>query len=180
VKRTISKIGGTLAVLVLAAAPVFADHNTPAKTLDQQVRHELLMLPYYTIFDDVSYRVDGSTVYLAGDVRQPWLKTNAEKAVKGIAGVTGVVNDIRVLPPSSIDNRIRFAEYRAVFGYGGLYRYAMGPNPPVRIIVDGGHVKLVGYVATEMDRNVAGIRANGVPGVFSVDNDLMVAPKAAL
>ena len=179
-KRTISKIGGTLAALVLAAAPVFADHNAPTKTLDQQVRHELLMLPYYTIFDDVSYRVDGGTVYLAGDVRQPWLKTDAEKAVKAIAGVTRVVNDIRVLPPSSMDNRIRFAEYRAVFGYGGLYRYAMGPNPPVRIIVDGGRVKLVGYVATAMDKNVAGIRANGVPGVFSVDNDLMVAPKAAL
>jgi len=173
-------MGGSLAVLVLAAAPAFANSNAPVKTLDQQVRHELLMLPYYTIFDDVNYRVDGGTVYLSGDVRQPWLKTDAERAVKNIAGVTRVVNDIRVLPPSSMDNRIRFAEYRAVFGYGGLYRYAMGPNPPVRIIVDNGHVKLVGYVASNMDKNVAGIRANGVAGVFSVDNDLMVAPKAAL
>jgi len=180
VKRTISRIGGTLAVLALAAAPVFANNNAPTRSLDEQVRHELLMLPYYTIFDDVSYRVDGGTVYLAGDVRQPWLKTNAETAVKAVPGVTRVVDDIRVLPPSMIDNRIRLAEYRAVFGYAGLYRYAMGPNPPVRIIVDGGHVKLVGYVATQMDKNVAGIRANGVPGVFSVDNNLMVAPKAAL
>jgi len=181
VKRTISRIGGTLAVVVLAAAPLFADRNAPSvKTLDQQVRHELLMLPYYTIFDNVSYRVDGGTVYLSGDVRQPWLKTDAEKAVKAVPGVTRVVSDIRVLPLSSLDNRIRFAEYRAVFGYGGLYRYAMGGNPPVRIIVDGGHVKLVGYVATQMDKNLAGIRANGVPGVFSVENDLMVAPKAAL
>jgi len=175
-RTKMGKITGALTVLVLAAAPAFGDTKTLPKPLDQQVRHQLLMLPYFTIFDDLAYRVDGTTVYLSGDVRQPWLKSDAVNVVKKIPGVARVVDDIRVLPLSTIDNRIRFAEYRAVFGYAGLYRYAMGPNPSVRIIVDNGHVKLVGYVASQADRNIAGVRANSVSGVFSVDNELMVSP----
>jgi hyperosmotically inducible protein len=173
-KRTIGKWTLALAALIaLTAAPVLANNNAP-RPLPDQVRHELLMLPYYSIFDDLSFRVDGSTVWLTGSVRMPFLKSDAENAVKRIAGVTRVVDEICVLPLSSLDNRIRVAEYRAVFGYGGLYRYALGASPSVHIIVDNGHVQLVGFVASQADKNIAGIRANGVPGVFSVQNDLEI------
>ncbi len=163
-----------IATVALAAAPVFASTGA-SKPLNERVRHELLMLPYFTIFDDLGYKVDGNTVYLTGDVVRPWLKDDAARAVKHIEGVENVVNQINVLPLSPLDNRIRMAEYRAIFGFGGLYRYAMGANPSIHIIVDNGHVKLMGVVGTQMDKNMAGIRANGVPGVFSVDNDLVVA-----
>ena len=103
------------------------------------------------------------------------LKSDAANAVKHIAGVTQVINNIKVLPLSTFDNRIRGAEYRSIFGYGSLYRYAMGAIPSIHIIVDNGHVTLKGVVANEADKNIAYIRANGVPGVFSVTNDLVVA-----
>jgi hyperosmotically inducible protein len=173
-KRTIGKWTLALAAVALTAAPILAKDSAP-RPLEDQVRHELLILPYYSIFDNLSFRVDGSTVWLSGDVRMPFMKSDAEKVVKRIAGVTRVVDDIRVLPLSPFDNRIRAAEYRAVFGYAGLYRYAMGANPSIRIIVDNGHVTLVGFVGSQADKNLAGIRANGVPGVFSVRNDLEVA-----
>src|SRR5262249_39089935 len=105
---------------------------------------------------------------------RPVLKSDAERAVKRIPGVTNVVNNINVLPLSSLDNRIRVQTYRAIFGYAGLYRYAMGANPSVHIIVNNGHVTLKGVVANQGDKNIANIRANGVPGVFSVTNDLLV------
>ena len=172
--KTIGRWTIALAAVALTAAPMFAKNSAP-RPLEDQVRHELLMLPYYSVFDNLSFRVDGSTVYLSGSVRKPFLKSDAKNVVKRIAGVTQVVDDIRVLPLSSFDNRIRVAEYRAVFGYGGLYRYALGANPSVRIIVDNGHVKLVGFVGSQADKNIAGIRANGVAGVFSVQNNLEVA-----
>jgi hyperosmotically inducible protein len=173
-KKTIGKWTLALAALALTAAPMLAN-NTGPKSLEDRVRHELLMLPHYSIFDDLSFRVDGSTVYLSGDVRLPFLKSDAENTVKRIEGVTQVVDDVHVLSVSPFDNRIRAAEYRAVFGFAGMYRYAMGANPSVRIIVDNGRVKLVGFVNSRGDKNIAGIRANGVPGVFSVQNDLEVA-----
>ena len=173
-KKTLGKWGLALAAVALIAAPAFAKDNAP-RPLTDEVRHQLLMLPYYSVFDNLDYRVEGSTVYLTGSVRMPVLKSDAEHAVKRIPGVTAVVDNIHIQPLSMFDNRIRAAEYRAVFGYGGLYRYAMGANPSVRILVDNGHVRLVGYVATQGDRNIAGIRANGVPGVFAVQNDLQVA-----
>jgi len=142
--------------------------------LNDAVRHELVMLPYYSVFDDLAFSVDNGTVTLVGDVTRPVLKSDAGNVVKRIPGVTNVVNNIKVLPLSSFDNRIRVATYRAVFGYAGLYRYAMGTNPSVRIIVDNGHVTLKGIVANQGDKNIAYIRANGVPGVFSVTNELTV------
>ena len=163
---------GVLSIGLMAPVAMLA--STP-QDLSAQVRHELVMLPYYNVFDDLAYRVDGSTVYLYGDVTRPTLKADAERAVQHIEGVTTVVNNINVLPLSPFDNQTRRAVYRAVFGYGGLYRYAMGANPSIHIIVDNGHVKLVGVVGTQADKNIAGIRANGVPGVFSVQNDLRVA-----
>jgi hyperosmotically inducible protein len=114
-------------------------------------------------------------VTLAGEVTRPVLKSDAANVVKNIAGVTSVVNNIKVLPLSTFDNRIRVATYRSVFGYAGLYRYAMGANPSIHIIVDNGRVTLKGVVANQGDKNIAYLRANGVPGVFSVINDLVVA-----
>ncbi len=162
----------TLALAVGALALTAA--SKPEGNLADKVRHQLVMLPYYNIFDSLAYRVDGNTVTLYGEVTRPVLKSDAERAVKHIEGVGQVVNDIKVLPLSPFDDQIRRATYRAIFGYGGLYRYAMGANPSIHIIVDNGHVTLEGVVSSQMDKNIAGIRANGVPGVFSVKNDLRV------
>jgi len=162
--------------LAVAAVPLFA--RAPQQgDLGDQVRHELVMLPYYSIFDDLGYQVDGSTVILTGDVVWPVLKSDAENVVKRIPGVTNVVNNIKVLPLSPFDNQTRRAVYRSIFGYASLYRYAMGANPSIHIIVDNGHVTLKGVVDNEGDKNLAFIRANGVPGVFSVTNELQVAEK---
>lgn len=164
------------AALTVLSLPMFAS-KAPKGDLSDQVRHELVMLPYYNVFDDLGYRVDGTTITLFGDVTRPVLKSDAEHAVKRIPGVTNVVSNIKVLPLSPFDNRIRAAAYRSIFGFGGLYRYAMGTNPSIHIIVDNGHITLKGVVDNPGDRNIANIRANGVPGVFSVKNELQVAEK---
>ena len=145
--------------------------------ITREVRHELVMLPYYGVFDNLAYSVNGTTVTLLGEVTRPTLKSDAESAVKHIEGVTNVVNQIRVLPLSSIDDRIRMAEYRAIYSQPGLDRYALQAVPPIHIIVDNGHVTLVGVVASSADKQMAGVRANGVSGVFSVDNRLTVEGK---
>ena len=140
--------------------------------ITREVRHELVMLPYYGVFDNLGYRVDGGTVSLSGQVTRPTLKSDAENAVKGIEGVTRVDNQIEVLPLSSMDDGIRIATYRTIFGKPGLDRYAMQAVPPIHIVVANGKVTLEGVVATEGDRNQAGIYANTVSGVFSVTNNL--------
>jgi hyperosmotically inducible protein len=142
--------------------------------LNKQVRHELLMVPWYGVFDQFGYSVNGTQVTLTGQVVNPATKTDAVASVKHIEGVTGVVDNITVLPLSSMDNQIRRGEYRAIFSYAGLYRYAMGANPSIHIIVDNGHVTLIGYVDNESDARMAYMRANSVPGIFSVTNDLRV------
>jgi hyperosmotically inducible protein len=154
--------------------------NPPAGDLANQVRHELVMIPYYNVFDDLNYSVDAASgvVTLSGAVTQPVVKQDAERSVKRLPGVTQVVDNIRVLPLSTFDNRIRAAEYRTIFGFGGLYRYALGTQPSIHIIVDNGHVTLVGVVNTEADKDTANIRANTVSGVFSVTNNLRVAEKS--
>jgi hyperosmotically inducible protein len=134
------------------------------------------MLPWYSVFDNLEYKVDGSEVTLLGQVVNPTLKFDAENAVKHIEGVTRVVNDIEILPPSPMDYRIRRAEYRAIFGEPALERYAMGAVPPIHIVVKGGHVTLEGVVATQFDKDLANMRANEVPGIFSVTNNLRVEP----
>ena len=178
-KHKLARMTTALVALALTVptymAAVGAPSGPSAGALPEKVRHELVMLPYYTLFDDLSFKVDGGTVTLLGDVVNPVLKSDAGRVVKRIEGVTQVVNNIRVLPLSPFDNRIRRAEYRAIFGYAGLYRYAMGALPSIHIIVDNGHVTLEGVVANQGDKNIAGIRANGVPGVFSVTNNLQVA-----
>jgi hyperosmotically inducible protein len=140
----------------------------------REVRHELVMLPFYGVFDNLAFKVEGSTVTLLGQVTRPTLKSDAEKVVKDIEGVERVVNQIEVLPLSPMDDRIRLAEYRAIYGTPGLDRYAMNAVPPIHIIVSNGKVTLEGVVANEGDKNMAGVKANGVSGVFSVTNNLRV------
>ncbi len=142
--------------------------------LVKAVRHELLMLPYYGVFDNLEYRVAGYRVELYGDVVDPVLKSDAERAVKRIEGVEGVDNHIHVLPVSLFDNRIRRREYSAIYRHPAMTKYAIQPVPPIHIIVDHGHVTLVGVVASAMDRNIAYLQANSVPDVFSVSNQLRV------
>jgi hyperosmotically inducible protein len=142
--------------------------------ISREVRHELVMLPYYGVFDNLAYRVDGRAVTLFGEVTRPTLKSDAENVVKKIEGVERVDNQIRVLPLSPNDDRIRMAEYRTIYGTPGLDRYALQAVPPVHIIVENGKVTLVGVVASQADKNLANIRANTVNGAFSVDNQLQV------
>ena len=172
-KGTLRKITLTLACAALTA-PMFLQAAN-MKPLPERVRHELVMLPYYNVFDDLGFKVENGTVTLYGDVTRPVLKSDAARAVQHVEGVQQVVNNINVLPLSPMDWQIRRAEYRAIFGYSSLYRYAMGANPSIHIIVDNGHVTLEGVVGNQGDKNIAGIRANGVPGVFSVENNLQVA-----
>jgi hyperosmotically inducible periplasmic protein len=148
--------------------------NVPQTSLEKEVRHELVMLPYYNIFDNLAFKVDGNHVTLMGQVTRPTLKSDAENVVKNIEGVGSVTNNIEVLPLSPNDDRLRIATYRAIYGYPALQRYAMGAVPPIHIIVKNGNVTLTGVVANEGDKNIANVRANGVPGVFSVTNDLRV------
>jgi hyperosmotically inducible protein len=147
--------------------------------LVQEVRHQLVMLPYYTIFDDLAFHVDGSTVTLLGAVTNPVLKSDAENVVKRIEGVTQVNNQIKVLPLSPMDNQIRRAEFRAIYGDPQIGdRYGHQALPGIHIIVENGHVTLEGVVASEGDKNLINVRANSVPGVFSVTNNLQVVPGA--
>ena len=143
--------------------------------IEKKVSHELNMLPYANVFDYMTFSVDGNgTVILNGDVTNPVLKSDAANVVKRIEGVERVENNIQVLPVSFFDDGLRARLYRNIYGYGPLQRYSLGVNKPIRIIVQNGHVTLVGVVANEFDKNVAGMRANGVSGVFSVDNQLQV------
>jgi hyperosmotically inducible protein len=142
--------------------------------ITREVRHELVMLPYYSVFDNLAYKVEGNTVTLLGQVARPSLKSDAEAAIKHIEGVDKIVNNIDVLPTSSMDDRIRRAEFRAIYSDTVLSKYAWGAVPPIHIIVNGGHVTLEGVVDNESDRNIAEIRAKTVPDVFSVTNNLRV------
>jgi hyperosmotically inducible protein len=172
------------ALLLAISGASFARAQTPPNRnspnyhqwLANEVRHQLVLLPFYSVFDNLQYKVDGDDVTLLGQVRLPTLKIDAGNAVKTIEGVGKVTNDIEVLPVSPMDDQIRRAEYRAIYRSPTLERYAFGPVPPIHIIVKGGHVTLEGVVDSESDKNVANIRANGVPNVFSVTNNLRVVP----
>lgn len=180
-RRTLQVVA-VAAALAIGGLPVFAGSNNPpaVQDLSAQIRHQLVMIPYYGVFDDLNYSVDDATgvVTLTGDVVNPVVRTDAERSVKHLPGVTKVVNKINILPPSGMDNRIRAATYRAVFGYSDMYRYAMGAIPSIHIIVNFGHVTLYGVVDSQADKELAYVRANSVPGVFSVTNNLRVAEKS--
>jgi hyperosmotically inducible protein len=168
-------------ILLSFATPGFAQDQPSAKAQERivkEVRHELLMLPYFGVFDNIAYKVDGYTVTLLGQVVRPTLKSDAENAVKHIEGVEKVDNQIEVLPVSPMDDRLRLELYRAIYGYPALEKYALGVQKPIRIIVKNGNVTLEGVVDNEGDKNLAGLRANGVGGSFSVTNNLQVAPSS--
>jgi hyperosmotically inducible protein len=143
--------------------------------VEREVLHQMLMLPYYSVFDNLAFRVEGDTVTLLGQVVNASLKSDAAAAAKRVEGVEKVVDNIEILPPSSGDDRIRRAEYRAIYGDDALFKYSMGAVPSIHIIVKNGHVTLVGMVDSEGDKTIAKMRASGVPGVFSVDDQLQVA-----
>lgn len=154
---------------------VFVPGNASENHIAQQVRHELVMLPYYGVFDDIAFNLQGGTVTLMGAVVWPALKSDAENVVKHIEGVTQVINEIKVLPPAPMDEQIRRAVFHAIYDDPALStRYRFRAVPSIHIIVDGGHVVLEGFVANEMDKNLAYMRANSVPNVFSVTNNLRV------
>jgi len=169
-----------LCVGMMASAFSFSVQNAMAsergmERLDKQVKHELNMLPYVNAFDYLTFTVDANNnVTLSGEVTNPVVKSDAANVVKRIEGVEHVNNQIQVLPLSPMDDGLRVRLFRTIYGYPTLQKYGLGVNKSIRIIVDGGHVTLMGVVDSDMDRNIAGMRANGVPGIFSVDNQLTV------
>ena len=159
------------------AAPHQGTTRNPAAyqaKLEKEVRHVLLLLPYYSVFDNLAYKVEGDKVTLLGQVVRPSTKSDAEADVKKIEGVASVDNQIEVLPASPMDDRLRRAVFRAIYSDPMLERYAIQSVPPIHIIVKSGRVTLEGVVSSEADKNVAYIRASGVAGVFSVTNNLRV------
>jgi hyperosmotically inducible protein len=161
----------------MAYSSLAQDREMSQKGTDRivrEVRHELLMLPYFGVFDNIAFKVDGHTVTLMGQVVRPTTKSDAEAAVKRIEGVEQVINQIEVLPVSPMDDELRLKLYRAIYGFPSLERYALGVQKPIRIIVKNGHVTLEGVVDNEADKETAEIRAKSVPGVFSVENHLQV------
>ena len=172
------KLVVVVTLLALATLGLTQDRDQPSakaqERITKEVRHELLMLPYFGVFDNIAYKVDGYTVTLLGQVVRPTLKSDAENVVKHIEGVEKVDNQIEVLPPSPMDDRLRVRLYRTIYGYPSLEKYALGVQKPIRIIVKNGNVTLEGVVDNEGDKNIAGIRANGVSGIFSVTNNLGV------
>ena len=159
-----------------AQAQSFSGSNQKSvRTIEQQVFKQIIKLPYYGVFDNIAFQVSGDTVTLTGNIVRPTTRKSAERVVERIAGVGNVVNNIKVLPLSNFDDSIRLQTLRTLQTRGGsLYRYFLGANPSVKIIVDRGNVSLEGFVANRGDYNLANILANGVPGVFSVRNNLVI------
>jgi hyperosmotically inducible protein len=144
-----------------------------------EVRHRLVMLPYYGVFDwlECEIKPDNSAV-LRGEVTRPSTKSDAEAELRKIEGVTKVTNQIEVLPVSTSDDQIRLAVYRSIFKYEGpMFRYALQSVPPIHIIVNNGRVTLKGIVDNDGDRQLAYTAANNVSGVFEVKNELTVRPQ---
>lgn len=165
-----------LILTAILAATVAAAQTAPLSEarIAKETRHEILMLPYLDVFDNIEYRVEGDKVTLLGQVTQPILKSSAEAAVKSIEGVESVSNRIEVLPLSPNDDRLRLASYRAIYGFAPLRRYALPVIKPIRIVIKNGNLTLEGVVDSETDKNLVYIRAAGVHGVFSVTNNLRV------
>jgi len=158
----------------LVAAQGQAVSPKAEERIQKEVRHELVMLPFLSVFDNLAFKVEGYNVTLVGAVTKPVTKSDAENAVKRIEGVEKVDDQIEVLPTSPSDDRLRVRLYRAIYGYSQLQRYALPVVKPIRIIVKNGRVALEGVVDSENDKNVAGIRANSVSGTFEVKNNLQV------
>jgi hyperosmotically inducible protein len=164
----------TLCMVSLAQNAQREPSGRAEERITKEVRHELLMLPYFGVFDYIAFKVNGYEVTLLGEVVRPVTKSDAEGAVKQIEGVEKVNNQIEVLPPSPMDDQLRLRLFRAIYGDPALQKYDLGVQKPIRIVVKNGRVTLEGVVDSESDKNLAGIRANGVSGTFSVTNNLQV------
>ena len=182
-KNSLSKVLPIVLIVTMIFLVAAIAHAAEGQPLDpksiaritKEVRHELVMLPFYGVFDNLAYKVDpDGTVTLLGQVARPTLKSGAENVVKKIEGVPRVINDIEILPNSIEDDRIRRATYRAIYGNSALSQYQLRAVPPIHIIVNNGRVTLEGVVARQMDKQIAGVQANSVHGVFAVTNNLQV------
>jgi hyperosmotically inducible protein len=151
-----------------------SDSNSYHTWLEKQIRHEVLILPYYGVYDNLAFKIDGDRVILLGQVVRSSTRTDAAMRVKKIEGVTSVVNQIEVLPASAMDDYLRRRIFRAIYSSPFLEHYAIQPVPPIHIMVKNGRVTLEGVVASEAEKNVANIKASGVAGAFSVTNRLRV------
>src|SRR5215475_13623270 len=171
-------LGTALTLATALASPAPTRQRSDQKMQDnlrKEVRHQLLLLPYYSVFDNLMFKVDGEKVTLLGQVVRPTLKSDAEAAVKGIESVASINNQIEVLPVSPMDDQVRRAVYRAIYSDASLSKYGWSALPSIHIIVKNGHVSLEGVVDSESDKNLANLRTNGVPNVFSVTNNLSVS-----
>jgi len=174
----LAALGTALTLATTLTSPAPPRQRSDQKMQDnlrKEVRHQLLLLPYYSVFDNLMFKVDGDKVTLLGQVVRPTLKSDAEAAVKGIEAVASVDNQIAVLPVSPMDDQLRRSVYRAIYGDAALSKYGWSALPTIHIIVKNGHVALEGVVDSESDKNLANLRANGVPNVFSVTNNLSVS-----
>jgi hyperosmotically inducible periplasmic protein len=145
-----------------------------AKTLDDRIKHSILMLPYYGVFDDIGYKLQGDTVTLVGEVRRPFLKDDADQAVRKIDGIAKVVNNIEVLPLSPMDDSLRWMTYKAIYSRPGFEKYGLQSIKPIKIIVKNGNIPLMGAVGSEFDKIEAEMAAKSVPFAFSVKDELIV------
>jgi hyperosmotically inducible periplasmic protein len=171
---TVALLALTIGLVSLAGSTA-AQEPKSQQNMIKEIRHQLVLLPYYSVFDNLSFKIEGSKVILLGQVVKPTLKADAGAAVKGVEGVSSVQNDIEVLPNSPMDDQLRRAVYRAIYSEPGLSRYALSAVPSIHIIVKNGNVTLEGVADNDADKNLAGLRANGVPNVFSVTNNLVVS-----
>jgi hyperosmotically inducible protein len=184
IRRNILPLLALLAVFVMSAPVSLADRRTPNSAVNNQqlvkkIRKELVTLPYYGVFDNLAFEVNGGTVTLYGQVVRPTTKSDAEHRVARLSGVTRVINRINVLPLSSFDDSIRLRTYRELVRTGSLYRYFQGANPSIHIVVDRGRVTLEGVVANTMDAQLAYMAARRVPGSFAVANHLTIEERAS-
>ena len=175
---TVVLLGTSLSGLPMISQAEWKQQTEPKsrQNLIREVRHQLVLLPYYSVFDNLAFRVEGDTVILEGQVVRPTLKSDADNVVKNIEGIGRALNNIEVLPPSPMDDQIRRAVYRAIFGDPALSRYAESAVPSIHIIVKNGNVTLVRVVDSEADKNLVNLRVKAVPNVFSVKNELVVTP----
>ena len=175
----VSLIAVRTAVAANRAAQPPQGNAAAESQIAKEVRHQLVLLPFYSVFDNLAFRVDGGKVTLLGQVVNPTLKDDAGRATKRVVGVTSVDNQIEVLPPSPLDNRLRRTLYRKIYSQPSLQKYEIRSVPPIHIIVKNGHVTLEGVVSTAMDKQIAGMAANQVPNIFSVTNNLQIENQPA-
>jgi len=183
IRRNILPLLALMAVFVISAPVSLADPRTRGSAVNYQqlvkkIRKELVTLPYYGVFDNLAFEINGDTVTLYGQVVRPSTKSDAEHRVARLSGVTRVINRIDVLPLSSFDDSIRLRTYRELVRTGSLYRYFQGANPSIHIVVDRGRVTLEGVVANTMDAQLAYMAARRVPGSFAVTNHLAIEERA--